>query len=194
MKRSLFGTRSRGAVAPSVAIAILLSIAAAGCSDDEPTGGSSSGTSGTSGSSGSSGSSGDGSSGSSGTSGASDTPTPSKHDVDLTFTGELDVTLKGKAGTCDGVEGGASFQVRSEELGVEPPFELAVVILGEEDWAKPATVLNVKSGDKPSYVWKKTKGTVVAQRDRSRVDFDVTLDNLLGTGTVTVQGSIVCND
>lgn len=55
-------------------------------------------------------------------------------------------------------------------------------------------MLNVKSGDKPSYVWKKTAGTVVAQRDRSRVDLDVTLANVLGAGTVAVKGSIVCNE
>ncbi|MCW5832660.1 MAG: hypothetical protein KIS78_09645 [Labilithrix sp.] len=102
--------------------------------------------------------------------------------------------MKGKAGTCGGVSGGASFQVRSEELGVDPPFELSVVILGEEDWAEPPTVLNVTSGDRASYVWNKTAGTVVAQRDGSRVEFDVELGRVAAAGSVTIKGSIVCND
>jgi len=195
MKPSWFARRSLCASAPSVMIALALSLGAAGCSEDEtaPTGGSSSGTSGSSGASGSPDTT-SSSSGSSGTSGTSGGTTTSKNDVDLTFTGDIDVTLKGKAGTCGGIEGGASFQVRSEELGVEPSFELAVAILGEEDWAKPPTVLNVKTGDKKSYVWKKTEGTVTAQRDRSRADFDVTLANVVGGGSVTVKGSIVCNE
>ncbi|MBX3221777.1 MAG: hypothetical protein KF795_14770 [Labilithrix sp.] len=181
-------------VAPSfLLVAVALSFGGAGCSEDE------SGPSGTSasssGSSGSSGISDDaGSSGSSGTSGSSGSKTESKNEVDLTFTGDITATLKGKAGTCGGVPGGASFQVRSADLGVDPAFELAVVILEEEDWPQPTTVLNVTSGDKASYTWSKTAGTVVAQRDRSRVDFDVELGKVAAAGKVTVKGSIVCND
>jgi hypothetical protein len=108
-------------------------------------------------------------------------------------TGDVTATLKGAAGTCGGVSGGASFTVRSEELGVTPSFELAVVILGEKDWATPPTVLNVKEPAKASYAWNKTTGTVVAQRDRSRVDIDAELKNVGGSGTVKVVGSIVCS-
>jgi hypothetical protein len=73
---------------------------------------------------------------------------------------------------------------------VEPPFRLAVVILSEPDWATPPTVLNVTGG--ASYAWNKTNGTIVAQRDRSRVDIDAELSSVGSSGKITIKGSIVC--
>lgn len=118
--------------------------------------------------------------------------TPGDATVDLVFAGDVTATLKGTAGRCGGVTGGFSVTIQSAELGVNPSFELAMVILGEEDWEKPPTVMNLKEGDKKSYVWKKTTGAVTAARDRSRADFDVLLTNVVGTETVTVKGSVLC--
>jgi hypothetical protein len=162
----------------------------AACSDDETTppadGTSSSSTSSSSGGSSTS-------SSSSGSTSSSGGAAASNNDVDITVTGEFSATLKGKAGTCGGVEGGASFVVKSEELGVSPTFEIAVIILSEEDWPTPPTILNVKEPNKASYAWNKTAGTVVAQRDRSKVELDADLKNVATGGIVHVKGSIVCN-
>jgi hypothetical protein len=166
-------------------VAIALSALVLGaCSGDEETAPSPSSSS-------SSSSSGGGSS--SGGSSSGTTNDVGKAEIDLTFSGSTNATLKGTAGTCGGVEGGFSARVRTEELGVSPNFELAVIILGEEDFAKPPTILNEKEGAKRSYGWNGTDGTVVAQRDRSRVDFDgAVLKNVVGAETATVTGSIVC--
>lgn len=162
---------------------LALAVCSAACSDDETTPSSSSGSGTEEGSSSSSG----GSSSSSGTAAQ-----PSNNTVDLEVTGDFAATLRGQAGTCGGVEGGASFSVLSADLGVSPAFELAVVILSEPDWPTPPTVLNVKEGERASYVWNKTNGTIVAQRDRSRVDIDADLKSITGS-IVHVKGSIVCN-
>ncbi|MBX3190631.1 MAG: hypothetical protein KF819_26760 [Labilithrix sp.] len=170
----------------SRAVVLLAALALAGCSD-----GATSGSSGDPASSG--GSSGDPTS-SGGTSGGgtSGGATPSNVSVDITVSGDFEARLEGKAGTCGGVSGGASFRVTSDALGVSPTFEIAVVILEEEDWAKPPTVLNVTAPNKTSYTWSGATGTVVAQRDRSRVDIDIEMKQVAAPGTVKVKGSIVC--
>lgn len=160
------------------------------CSGDDAPAPSSSSTSSTSSSSSGS-SSGSSSSGASSSSGSPSAAGDAE--VDLTFTGAIDATLKGTAGTCGGLEGGFSVTVRSEDLGASPKLELAVVILGEEDWATPPTVVNEKEGARRSFGWDKKTGTVVAARDRSRVDFaGALLKNVVAAETITLTGSVVC--
>src|SRR5687767_12518386 len=70
-------------------------------------------------------------------------PPESPNEVDLTFTGAINATLKGKGGICEkGL--GANYGVRSAEFGVSPDFEMTILVTSEDEWADPKVILNVR--------------------------------------------------
>lgn len=121
-------------------------------------------------------------------------PAASPNEVDLTFSGGLTATLKGKAGLC--ARGlGANFQVRSEELGVAPAFSFNILVTSEDEWTNPAITLNVTE---PRGNWARNRQSPPAgesidlARDHTSATMDTTLRPVAGGEPVRVQGSIRC--
>jgi len=122
------------------------------------------------------------------------TPPASPNQVDLVFEGGVDAKLQGQGGTC--AEGlGASFRVRSEELGVTPAFELSILVTSEEEWTNPAIVLDVAE---PRGNWGRNKDkppageTIDLARDRTQATIDTVLQPIGGGEPVKVKGTIKC--
>lgn len=119
--------------------------------------------------------------------------------VDLSFEGALTARLAGSAGRCSVMSGaveGASFQVRSSELGVAPDFELTILVTSEEEWASPSIVLNVKGPERASYARNTMKpraeDKIALARDVTSAEIDVELKQVAGAGAVKIVGSIRC--
>lgn len=121
-------------------------------------------------------------------------PAESPNEVDLTLSGGVTATLKGKGGSCSkGL--GANFEVRSDELGVTPSFALNILVTSEDEWDNPAITLNVSE---PRGSWARDRRTPPAgeslelARDHTGATVDTTLRPIAGGEPVKVKGSIRC--
>jgi len=120
--------------------------------------------------------------------------------VDLAFDGAFTASLVGKAGRCGPFQRdpdrGATFSVRSEDLGVAPPFDLTIVVTSDAEWTNPPIALNLRGEPPVSYVRNIRKpppgDKVDLARDRSAAAVDVTLQQVAGSRRVHVKGSIRC--
>ena len=124
--------------------------------------------------------------------------TASSNDVDLTFSGAFNATLKGKAGLCSvrksGPMPGATWQVRSEELGVKPDFNLSI-ISETKSFDDPAMVVNVTGDNRTSYARKRGSKDVklVVAHDGTSAELDVLLEHVASSaGDLHVVGTIKC--
>lgn len=122
----------------------------------------------------------------------------SDNQVDLTFTGALTATLKGKAGSCSlrksGPMPGATWQVRSEELAAQPPLEL-VIISETSSFDDPSIVVNVTGEARTSYARHRGKpdARLVVARDATSAELDVEMKQVVGGGKLRVVGTIKCS-
>ncbi|WP_437968920.1 hypothetical protein WMF04_06370 [Sorangium sp. So ce260] len=121
-------------------------------------------------------------------------PASSPNEVDLTFAGGLTATLRGKGGLC--AKGlGANFEVRSDELGVTPSFQLNILVTAENEWENPAITLNVSE---PRRSWARDRRTppagesITLARDHTQAIVDTTLRAIPSGEPVRVKGSIRC--
>jgi hypothetical protein len=117
-----------------------------------------------------------------------------EHMVDLSLSGSVMATLRGKGGLCASEGTGAKFSVRSGQFNVDPPLTLEVTILNEASWDTPSVILNVQTSPSTSYLWDGKAGKVTAKRDRSEVTFtDVEMAGIGNMGKVTVKGTLRCS-
>jgi hypothetical protein len=128
-----------------------------------------------------------------------DSAPPSDNTVDLTFAGAFSARLSGKAGRCSlrrsGPIPGATWQVRSEELGVAPTFSLTI-IAQPDAFDDPSIVVNVTGENRASYARRagsRDERLALAQ-DAMSADVDVEL-KLVGTTSesLRVTGTIRCS-
>jgi len=127
-------------------------------------------------------------------------PPVSDNTVNLTFTGAISATLSGQAGRCSlrrsGPIPGATWQVRSEELGVEPNFSLTIIAEPGE-FADPSSVVNVVGGNRASFARRRGEAgdeRIALAEDAASADVDVEL-GLVGAASesVRVTGTILCS-
>jgi hypothetical protein len=117
--------------------------------------------------------------------------------VDLTLTGAVTATIKGTGGTCVCKNGTASITLRSDEFGVQPSFDLNLVVTTAEEWTSPAVSINVKAPQRGSY------GRALARNggtDKLSMADDCTiarieqavLAGIATKGEITLRGTITC--
>ena len=122
----------------------------------------------------------------------------SDNDVDLTFSGAFSATLKGKAGSCSlrksGPMPGATWQVRSEELGAQPPFNLTIISETAE-FDDPSMVVNVTGDGRTSYARHRGKpdARLVVAKDATSAELDVEMKEVVGGRKLRVVGTIKCS-
>lgn len=124
----------------------------------------------------------------------------SDNTVDLTFTGAISATLSGQAGRCSlrrsGPIPGATWQVRSEELGVEPNFSLTIIAEPGE-FSDPSIVVNIMGENRASFARRRGGAgdeRIALAEDAASADVDVEL-GLVGapSESVRVTGTIRCS-
>jgi hypothetical protein len=123
----------------------------------------------------------------------------SANEVALTIEGAITAKLEGRAGSCSlrksGAIPGATFQVRSEELGVTPAFNLTVIAEANA-FQDPTIALNVTAPERAHYVRNRAKKNsaerIMLAEDATSADLDVTLQGVATPGTVRLKGSIRC--
>lgn len=125
-------------------------------------------------------------------------PAASPNDVDLTFEGAFAAKLTGKAGMCSvrksGPLPGATWQVRSEELGATPDFDLTI-ISEEKSFDDPSIIVNVKGDARASYGRHRggKDAKLVVARDGTSAELDVILKKVAAAGEdLHVTGTIRC--
>lgn len=122
----------------------------------------------------------------------------SDSDVDLTFSGAFSATLKGKAGSCSlrksGPIPGATWQVRSDELGVTPQLDLAI-IAEPKTFQNPTMIVNVRGDRTTSYARPENQkdAKLVLAEDATSAELDVELKAVVGGGKLRVAGTIKCS-
>jgi hypothetical protein len=119
--------------------------------------------------------------------------------VELIFAGAFPARLSGEAGRCSlrrsGPIPGATWQVRSEELGVTPAFSLTII--AEPDaFDDPSIVVNVTGENRASYARRpgSRDDRLALAQDATSADVDVEL-KLVGTTSesLRVTGTIRCS-
>jgi hypothetical protein len=123
----------------------------------------------------------------------------SENEVDLTFSGAFSATLKGKAGMCSlrksGPIPGATWQVRSEELGASAPTFDFTIIAEPDKFQDPTAIVNTKGDRRASYG--RARGAndakLVLAEDATSAEVDLVLKQVAGKGELKVVGTIKCS-
>lgn len=126
-------------------------------------------------------------------------PTGNLGEVDLTLSGMLEGSYQARAADCGvfTIEGqeGRSVKVTSAALGAAGDWDLTIMATTAEEFDRPAVILNIRGDDRASFVWKRKlpEGeSVTLHRDGTGADLELTLRDIVGSGTIKVEGTLRC--
>lgn len=126
-------------------------------------------------------------------------PAANLGEVDLTLSGMLEGSYQTRAADCGAftIEGqeGRSVKVTSAALGAAGDWDLTIMATTPEEFDRPVVILNIRGDDRASFVWKRKlpEGeSVKLHRDGTGADLELTLRDIVGSGTITVEGTLRC--